>query len=51
MKVQVELSSHRGVGVSIRCAQNVKIFKSLYLLNPWIDLVDTLPGVRYWSEV
>ena len=29
----------------------VKIFKSLYLLNPWMDLVDTLPDVRYWSEV
>ena len=30
----------------------VKVFKSLYLLNPWMDLVvDTLPDVRYWSEV
>ena len=29
----------------------VKAFKSLYLLNPWMDLVDTLPDVRYWSEV
>ena len=29
----------------------VKVFKSLYLLNLWIDLVDTLPDVRYWSEV
>ena len=26
-------------------------FKSLYLLNLWMDLVDTLPDVRYWSEV
>ena len=29
----------------------VKVFKSLYLLNPRMDLVDTLPDVRYWSEV
>ena len=29
----------------------VKVFKSLYLLNPWMDLVDTLPDVRYWFEV
>ena len=29
----------------------IKVFKSLYLLNPWIDLVGTLPDVRYWSEV
>ena len=29
----------------------VKIFKSLYLLNLWMDLVDILPDVRYWSEV
>ena len=29
----------------------VKVFKSLCLLNPWMDLVDTLPDVRYWSEV
>ena len=29
----------------------VKVLKSLYLLNPWMDLVDTLPDVRYWSEV
>ena len=29
----------------------VKVFKSLYLLNLWMNLVDTLPGVRYWSEV
>ena len=28
-----------------------KVFKSLYLLNPWMDLLDTLPDVRYWSEV
>ena len=27
----------------------VKVFKSLYLLNLWMDLVDT--DVRYWSEV
>ena len=29
----------------------VKVFKSLYHLNLWMDLVDTLPDVRYWSEV
>ena len=29
----------------------VKVFKSLYHLNPWMDLVDTLPDVRYCSEV
>ena len=29
----------------------VKVFKSLDLLNLWMDLVDTLPDVRYWSEV
>ena len=29
----------------------VKVFKSLYLLNPWMELVDTLSDVRYWSEV
>ena len=25
--------------------------QSLYLFNPYMDLVDTLPDVRYWSEV
>ena len=29
----------------------VKVFKSIYLLNLWMDLVDILPDVRYWSEV
>ena len=29
----------------------VKVFKSLHLLNPRMDLVDTLPDVRYWPEV
>ena len=29
----------------------VKVFRSLHLLNLWMDLVDTLPDVRYWSEV
>ena len=28
----------------------VKVFKNLYLLNLWMDLVDILPDVRYWSE-
>ena len=27
----------------------IKVFKSLYLLNLWMDLVDILPDVRYWS--
>ena len=29
----------------------VKVFTSLYLLNPLMELVDTFPDVRYWSEV
>ena len=29
----------------------IKVFKSLYLLNPWMDLLHTLPDVRYWFEV
>ena len=29
----------------------IKVFKSLYRLNPWMDLVDALPDGRYWSEV
>ena len=29
----------------------VKVFKNLYLLNPWMDLVNTFPDVRYWSEI
>ena len=29
--------------VSALALQNVKIFKSLYLMNLWMDLVDTLP--------
>ena len=29
----------------------VKVFKGLHLLNPMMDLVDTLPDVRYLSEV
>ena len=29
----------------------VKVFKRLYLLNPWMDLVGTMLVVRYWSEV
>ena len=23
----------------------------MYFLNPWMDLVDTVPDVRLWSEV
>ena len=29
----------------------VKFFMSLYLLNMFMDQVDTLPVDRYWSEV
>ena len=29
----------------------MKQAESLYLLNPCMDLVNTLPDVRYWSEV
>ena len=29
----------------------VKVFTSLYLLKLQLDLVDTLPDVRHWSEV
>ena len=29
----------------------VKFIKRLYHLNRWMDQVDTLPAVRYWSEV
>ena len=29
----------------------LKFFKSLHLLKLWMDRVDTLPDVRYWSEV
>ena len=29
----------------------IKVFKILYLLNPWMDLVGTLPDIRYWSDV
>ena len=29
----------------------VKVFISLYLLNMWMDYVDTLHVGRYWSEV
>ena len=29
----------------------VKVFKSLYLLNLWMDLTVTLPDVRYCSKV
>ena len=28
-----------------------KVFKSLFLLNFWMEVVHTVPDVRYWSEV
>ena len=36
---------------SVLALQNVKVFKSLYLMNFWMNLVASLPDVRYWSEV
>ena len=30
---------------------SVKVFKNLYLMNTWLNIVDNLPDVRYWSEV
>ena len=29
----------------------VEVFRSVYLLNLWIALVDILPDVRYWSDI
>ena len=29
----------------------LKVFKIGYLLNLWMDLVDTIPDVRYWSKI
>ena len=29
----------------------VKVFKSLYLPNLWMGLVNVLLDIRYWSEV
>ena len=53
------MNSHHGISVTLASASAllkmlkflVKVFKSLYLLNPWMDLIDTLPDVRHWSEV
>ena len=47
------LSTGRVIAVTTASAsalvlQNVK---RQYLMNLWMDLVDTLPDVRYWSEV
>ena len=30
--------------------QNVKVFQSLYLLNLWLDLINTCHDGRYWSK-
>ena len=30
---------------------SVKVFRSLYLLKLLLDLVDTLPDIRYWSKI
>ena len=50
------MAVNHGVGVSVRVgvSQNnsfLLVFKSLYLSNLWMDLVDTLLDVRYWPEV
>ena len=29
----------------------VLVFRTVYLLNMWKNVVDTVPVVRYWSEV
>ena len=29
----------------------LKVFRIGYLLNLWMDLVDTTPDVRYWSKI
>ena len=29
----------------------VIVFKRLYLLNLWMEVIHTCPDVRYWSEV
>ena len=47
------IATHHDVAVNIAKMLKllVKVFKSLYLLNLWMDLVDTFPDVRYWSEI
>ena len=46
--IAVTLAS--GSALVFRLKFLVKVFRSLYLLNCMMDLVDTLPVVRYWSE-
>ena len=29
----------------------LKVFRIGYLLNLWMDLLDTIPDVRYWSKI
>ena len=60
-KYRKSYCSHPGVGVSVSVGVSVgvalmlkflvKDFISLYLLNMWMDYVDTLHVGRYWSEV
>ena len=54
-KYRKSYCSHPGVGVSVGIALMlkflVKVFIILYLLNIWMDQVDTLHVGRYWSEV
>ena len=52
-KYRKSYCSHPGVGVGVALMLKflVKVFISLYLLNMWMDKVDTLHVGRYWSEV
>ena len=40
---------HRLWTFKLKCL--IKVFRSEYLLNFSLDLVDTLPDIRYWSEL
>ena len=49
MKVQEELLQSPWRALMLKFL--VKVFISQYLLNMWMDYVDTLHVGRYWSEV
>ena len=36
---------------SLRWSFWLKVFGIGYLLNLWMDLIDTIPDVRYWSKI
>ena len=42
-------STIRVIAVTMVLA-SVKVFKRLYLLNPWMEEVHTCPDVSYWFE-